>query len=168
MPFWQLHYHLVWTTKGRQEFLTPDVESVIYGYLREKSAELGAQIFALNGTEDHSHVVATVPPKISIANYVGQIKGYSSAMFNKRLDARFRFEWQTEYAAFSFDRKRLPSYIGYVERQKEHHRKDNLIPILERTEPLSRRLVREEQIGYMVESADWRQELIALGQQYGL
>ena len=99
--------------------------------MREKSDELGVRIFALNGDEDHSHLVAAVPPKLSIAKYVGQVKGYSSAMFNQRRDKPFRFEWQTEYAAFSFDRKRLPNYIGYVERQKEHHRRDNLIPILE-------------------------------------
>lgn len=168
MPFYQLHYHLVWSTKKRQTTLTAEVESIIYGYLGEKSAELGTQIFALNGIEDHIHLVVSIPPKLAVATYVGQMKGYSSAMFNKYADASFRFEWQTEYAAFSFDRKRLPNYIGYVERQKEHHQRDNLIPILERTEPLPTRRLREDQIEYVSESADWRQELIALGQRYGL
>ncbi len=34
----------------------------------------------------------------------------------------------------TFDGKRLPYVIAYVERQKEHHVAGTLIPVLERTE----------------------------------
>ena len=166
MPFWQLHYHFVWTTKHRQPLLTEQVEPVVYDYLREKSAELDVKIFALNGVADHVHLVAAVPPKLAVAKFVGQIKGYSSTLFNQRSDAPFRFQWQTEYAAFSFDRKRLPNYISYVRRQKEHHQTDTTIPILERTEPIL--AVKEDELIYATESADWRENLIALGKFYNL
>jgi hypothetical protein len=42
------------------------------------------------------------------------------------------FYWQEEYGVFSFDRKRLPNFIGYVERQKDHHTQGTIIPVLER------------------------------------
>lgn len=164
MPYWQLYYHLVWATKRRQPLLTPAVEPIVYRYLREKSAEFDATIFALNGVADHVHLVVSLPPKHAVATYVGQIKGYASHMVNQRPDAPFRFRWQTEYAAFSFDRKRLPNFCAYVNRQKEHHRDDGVIPILERTDPLPT-TVRDEPPVYAVEteSAIWRQELLDLG-----
>ena len=48
-----------------------------------------------------------------------------------------------EYGVFSFDGKRLPNYIAYVERQKEHHTQHTTIPILERTEGEMIGLLRE-------------------------
>ena len=37
MPYWQLFYHIVWTTKKRLPLLTPDVEPVVYEFLRVKA-----------------------------------------------------------------------------------------------------------------------------------
>jgi REP element-mobilizing transposase RayT len=41
MPFWRLHYHLVWATKKRIPLITPDVESELHGYLIGKADALG-------------------------------------------------------------------------------------------------------------------------------
>ena len=41
MPYWQLFYHLVWSTKHREPLLTPDVEPIVYGYLRSKAVRIG-------------------------------------------------------------------------------------------------------------------------------
>ena len=83
MPYWQLFYHLVWATKKRESILTPDVEPVIYVFLRTKAIGLGGVVFALNGWLAHVHMVVAVPPKIAIAKFVGQIKGVASTKFNK-------------------------------------------------------------------------------------
>jgi hypothetical protein len=42
MPYWRLFYHLVWTTKQRVAWLTPEVEPVIHDLLRAKAIGLGA------------------------------------------------------------------------------------------------------------------------------
>ena len=57
MPYWQLFYHIVWSTKNREPLLTPEIEPIIYGYLRAKAIGLGAVVFALNGVLDHVHLV---------------------------------------------------------------------------------------------------------------
>ena len=122
MPFYQLYYHLVWATKRRAPLLTAEVEPVIHGFLLSKAIGLGATVFALDGVEDHVHMVASIPPRIAVARLVGQVKGAASARFNSIGSDAPVFYWQSEYAAFSFDRKRLPNYIAHVSRQKEHHR----------------------------------------------
>jgi putative transposase len=134
VPYWQLFYHIVWTTKNREPLLTPTIEPLVHEFLRNKAIGLGATVFALNGIADHIHAVVAVPPKIAVATFVGQVKGVTSAKLNKLTSPSYPFSWQNEYGVFSFDRKRLSNHVAYVERQKEHHARGTIIPALERTE----------------------------------
>ena len=134
MPYWQLFYHAVWATRCREPLISAEVESVIHGLLRGKAVGLGAEVFALNGMEDHVHLVTSIPPKLAVAAFIGKVKGATSTRFNKSGLLNRPFFWQEEYAVLSFDRKRLPQYVAYVRNQKTHHAKGSVIPILERTE----------------------------------
>lgn len=131
MAYWKLFYHVVWATKNREPLITPELETVVYDYLRAKAVGLGAMVFAVNGMPDHVHVVATIPPTIAVAKLIGQIKGVSSAKLNHGGVAP-GFAWQDKYGVFSFDEKRLPDVIRYVERQKEHHAEGTIVKALER------------------------------------
>jgi REP element-mobilizing transposase RayT len=135
MPYWQLFYHLVWATKNREPLLAPNIEPAVYGYLRQKAVALGAVVHALNGTETHVHLVASVPPKIAVATFVGQVKAVASTRINRSDAGQDTFYWQAEYGAFSFDKRRLPQHVAYVEAQKEHHAQRTTIAALERTGP---------------------------------
>ena len=159
MPYWQLFYHLVWTTKHRQPLLTPEIEPIIYGFLRSKAVGLEATVFALNGVADHIHMVVAVPPKVALATFIGQVKGVASTRINQSGLCAEPFYWQEEYGAFSFDGKRLPNFTAYVNQQKDHHRIGTTIPILERIEEGTPRLSREAHEVYEVEDFTWRQEL---------
>ena len=131
MPYVQLFYHLVWTTKGREPWIDPQVEPHIHELLRAKARSLGAGVFAIGGVEDHVHMVVTVPPRLSLAQFVGQVKAVSSKRINERKGLGFHFAWQAEYGAFTFDKKRLSNHIEYVENQKIHHSRGSVIPALE-------------------------------------
>ena len=158
MPFYQLFYHLVWATKNREPLLSPSVEPVILGFLRGKAIGLGGVLFALNCIVDHVHMVVAIPPSIAVAKFVGQVKAVASTKFNKS-GTGGAFFWQEEYGAFSFDSKRLPNYIAYVERQKEHHAQGTTIPILERTSGEGVVRIGESAGLYVVNEAAWRAEL---------
>ncbi len=161
MSYYQLYYHLVWATKNRQPLLTAVVEPIIYEYMRLKAYGLEAIIHALNGMEDHVHMVATIPPKIAVAKFVGQVKGVASTKYNQRYPDN-PFFWQAEYSAFSFDKKRLPYVVAYVERQKQHHAENSLIPVLERTEwDENQPTIREETSSYLADYAGWLNDMAA-------
>ncbi len=163
MPYHHLYYHLVWSTKHRQPILTPAIEPIVYNLLRTKAIGLGATVFALNGDETHVHMVASIPPAIAVAKFVGQVKATTSTRFNKSGHG-VTFYWQEEYGAFTFDKKRLPNYIAYVERQKEHHAHGTLLAILERTEEqaVSLHHVQEFPANYIFEEEGWRNEMVEL------
>lgn len=135
VPYCQLFYHLVWATKGREPRLTAEVEPAIHGLLRSKAVRLGVQVFALNGIEDHVHLVVSVPSSLAIASFVGQVKATAATRFNKAHTSSQPFFWQQEYGAFTLDFRRLHHHVEYVLRQKEHHRRGTIIPALERSGP---------------------------------
>jgi REP element-mobilizing transposase RayT len=137
--------------------LTPRVERRIYELLTSKATGLGGMVFALGGTEDHVHVVAAIPPSISVARFVGQVKGVASARLNQTGISSQNFAWQAEYGVFSFDGKRLPNVRDYVQRQKEHHATNTVIPLLERmaSEDVGPRMVRDEAIPYLRDQDEW-------------
>ncbi|MFM8005102.1 MAG: IS200/IS605 family transposase, partial [Dolichospermum sp.] len=70
MALWRLYYHLVWATKERQPLITSEREGKLYGYIISKADELDTIIHAIDGIENHIHLVASIPPKISISDFV--------------------------------------------------------------------------------------------------
>lgn len=158
MPYCQLFYHLVWATKNREPLLTPSVEPIILGFLRSKVIGLGGVLFALNCVADHVHMVVAIPASIAVAKFVGQVKAVASTRFNKS-GLGPDFFWQEEYGAFTFDGKRLPNFIQYVERQKEHHANGTMIPILERVTGEGVIRIAESVGSYVLNNEVWRAEL---------
>lgn len=131
MPYLQLYYHLIWSTRRREPVLTPSVEAVLYGHIRDKVRELGGTALALDGWLDHTHLVTGMPAKIAVSEFVRQVKGYSSYQFNHSGHPDAPVYWQAEYAAFSIDPRNLQAVVRYVERQKQHHRALTTRPHLE-------------------------------------
>lgn len=160
MPYWRLFYHIVWSTKNHEPLLTPEVEPIIYGFLRNKALGLDATVYALNGYFDHVHLVASIPPKISVSKFVGQVKAVASVKYNQSRPGAAPFYWQEEFGVFSFDRKRLPYVVTYVNHQKEHHANKNLIPVLERD--FTEENVREPFAMYSATDERWWKEMLEL------
>lgn len=68
-------YHLVWTTKYRFRVLFGEVKSLVENYLRMLCEWKGVEILEMNIQIDHVHVVCFVPPKVSISELMGTLKG---------------------------------------------------------------------------------------------
>ncbi len=83
MPFCQLLYQFGWATQDLEPVVTPRIEAKVYGFLRMKAVEMGGMVFAVNGMPDHVHLVASVPPSVALADFVGQLKGFSSRKLNQ-------------------------------------------------------------------------------------
>jgi putative transposase len=96
MPYYRLFYHIVWSTKNRLPLITQENCTPIYASIKAKVKELGGITHALNGSNNHIHLVVTLPPKIALANFIGQVKGCSSHLAS-RWNGRYEpFAWQRE------------------------------------------------------------------------
>ncbi|NJL02953.1 MAG: IS200/IS605 family transposase [Spirulinaceae cyanobacterium SM2_1_0] len=133
MAFWRTYYHLVWATWKRQPLITPPRESDLYSYIFGKSDTLGCILHAIGGIENHIHLVVSIPPKLSVAEFVKAAKGSSAHHINGQGTATdLPLKWQRGYGVFTLGGKQLDEAKAYVERQKEHHAQGTLIPALER------------------------------------
>lgn len=133
MALWRLYYHLVWATKERQPLITPDKESELYSYIISKADVLGSIVHAIGGIENHIHLVVSIPPSLSIAEFVKNIKGSSAHHLNHGLfDSCPTFSWQRGYGVFSLGGKQLAQTVDYVRNQKAHHMQGTTVASLER------------------------------------
>lgn len=107
----------------------------MFNAIREKSNALGATIYEINGVVDHIHTAVSIPPRLAVADWVRQVKGFSTRQVNAfGPDAADRFAWQAGYSVLTFGKKALPFVCAYIVKQKEHHAHNTLDPYLERIE----------------------------------
>ncbi len=133
MAFWRSYAHLVWATKNREPLIQANIKGDIYAYMVRKAAELGCYVHAINGIEDHIHLVTSIPPKHSVAWVVKTLKGSSSHFVNHTLrPAGLYFKWQRGYGYLTLGEKQCPRAVAYVKQQKERHRQQDVNIWLER------------------------------------
>ena len=114
--------HVVVSTKHRRRLIAPDIEPQLYRYVGGIIRSLDSRCLAINGVEDHVHLLISLSKKVALSEFMRQVKG-SSAKWLKHQDARVfgDFGWQDGYGSFSVSRSRVPFVVDYIARQKEHH-----------------------------------------------
>ena len=122
-----LFLHLVWGTWDRLPLITPDIERQLLRNIESAARKLGCVVLAINGTEDHVHILVKIPATLTIANLLKQIKGISSHFVNETLQPPTKFKWQGHYGAFTVSRWDVSKIKTYIKRQKEHHRIGELV-----------------------------------------
>lgn len=120
------HYlHIIFATKNRKPFLTPELEHYLYPLLAKLSRHTHSYNIRANGYLDHVHLVQRLGPFAAVAPLVAHLKSNSTLYIKRALGLR-NFSWQRGYAAFSVDYRNLEPVIRYVENQKQHHQQVNL------------------------------------------
>ena len=72
---WHCQYHIVWVPKYRYRILDGKIAEEVTNYLYAFSDQQQCEIVELNVQNDHVHLLVMVPPKISISDYIGKLKG---------------------------------------------------------------------------------------------
>lgn len=129
MAYWTLYYHLIWATRERQPLLDAERETIGRTTFHTKANELRAVLHAVGSVADHVHVVASIPPVLSVATFVKHLKGASSRAANLRARTGRMFRWQEGYGVLSVGERSLATVVGYVRDQPQHHRHGTTLDI---------------------------------------
>ena len=88
----------------------------------------GAFTHAVGGMPDHIHVAVSIPPTISVSEYVQRLKGSSSRYLNKTLEfpELDGVTWQRGFNVDTFTKRALPDVVSYIEHQAERHASNDL------------------------------------------
>jgi REP element-mobilizing transposase RayT len=117
-----LHYHVIFSTKNRERWITPDVEARLWAYLGGIGRQNDLKPLLIGGIEDHIHMLLAVPPSISVSDALKQIKGGSSGWVKESFPGCQAFGWQDGYGAFTVSKSQIPEIETYITNQREHQR----------------------------------------------
>jgi len=93
---------------------------------------LGYFLYAVNGTEDHLHVLVSLTPSILVEDVAKNLKGASSHYINKESNLGEVLYWQDGYGVITVREAEIQRVVKYIKNQKEHHLGGDLSESLER------------------------------------
>ncbi len=116
--------HLIFSTKNRFPFLSDKmVRADMHAYLAQMLREQDCETLIVNGVEDHVHALFALSRTNAIASVVKEIKRTSSGFAKDLSPTLAKFQWQSEYGAFSVSQSNLVDVVKYIEEQEEHHKR---------------------------------------------
>jgi putative transposase len=118
-----LFFHCVFSTKNRRPWLAPEIRDRLWPFMGGIAREQGFVALTVGGTEDHAHVLLSLPSTLAVAKAVQLVKAGSSGWVSKTFPSLRDFEWQEGYGAFSISVSHKKDTIAYIERQVVHHRR---------------------------------------------
>ena len=80
---WECKYHVVWVPKYRKKILFGKVRRRVGEIIRELCRQKEIELIEGHAMSDHIHICISVPPKYSIANTVGFLKGKSAIKIHR-------------------------------------------------------------------------------------
>ncbi|MGO9087706.1 MAG: IS200/IS605 family transposase [Candidatus Sulfotelmatobacter sp.] len=113
--------HCVFSTKQRRNLIALDVQPQLWAFLVGIARKNGFKALMVGGTENHVHVLISLPATLPLAKAVQLIKGASSHWMNET--HTHGFAWQEGYGAFTVGVSQKGDTIAYIRSQAEHHRK---------------------------------------------
>ncbi len=118
----EINLHITWHTKDNVPVLVDIVEDRLHRYLKHRALQTaGVIVHEINGMPDHIHLAVTIPPAVSVGDWIGKLKGASAYYINHEICNRKVLAWQTGYGVVSFGMKDLPWVVAYIQNQKSHH-----------------------------------------------
>jgi len=121
--FISLYVHCVFSTKNRLPLILPEFRERLWAYMGSTARRHKMKALAIGGTENHAHILLSIPAILSVAQAVKLIKGSSSKWIHDTFESAGDFAWQSGYGAFSINKSLLETTIRYIESQPEHHRR---------------------------------------------
>lgn len=116
-----LKLHIVWCPKYRRKVLVDGIETRLGSLLREKAAEHGWTIHAMEIMPDHVHLFLEHDPTMCVAEIVNRLKGFTSKVLREEFPAlrsRLPTLWSRSYYCGSVGHVSETTVKKYIEGQK--------------------------------------------------
>ena len=89
---WYCKYHIVFAPKYRRQVIYGKIKADIGQILRKLCEHKGIEIIEANACPDHIHMLVSIPPKYSVSQIMGYLKGKSSLMiFDRHANLKYKY-----------------------------------------------------------------------------
>jgi putative transposase len=120
---YQCSYHIVWCPKYRFRIMKGGVAKYVEQSIRSLCEWKSVDVLELNVREDHIHAVVSIPPKLSISELMGILKGKTAIKLFKSYPAlKSKPYWGDNFwsrgycvSTVGLDEKKIRRYVKYQE-----------------------------------------------------
>lgn len=89
---YRCQYHIVFAPKYRRKEIYGKIKTDIGEILRKLCEQKGVEIIEAEACKDHIHMLVSIPPYLSVAQFMGYLKGKSSLMiFDRHANLKYRY-----------------------------------------------------------------------------
>ena len=89
---WRCKYHIVFAPKYRRKAIYGDIRKDIGVILRKLCEQKNVEIVEAELCPDHIHMLVSIPPNLSVSQFVGYLKGKSSLMiFERHANLKYKY-----------------------------------------------------------------------------
>ena len=88
----ELQYHIVFAPKFRRKVIYGQLKADIGAILRKLCEEKNVEIIEAEACPDHIHMLVSIPPQLSVAQFMGFLKGKSTLMiFDRHANLKYKY-----------------------------------------------------------------------------
>ncbi|CDH89892.1 IS605/IS200-like transposase [Clostridium botulinum B str. Eklund 17B (NRP)] len=89
---WNCKYNVVFAPKYIRQIIYEKIKSDIGIILRKLCEHKGVEIIEANACKDHIHMLVSIPPKLSVSQFMGYLKGKDSLMiFHRYANLKYKY-----------------------------------------------------------------------------
>ena len=138
---WNCKYHIVFAPKYRRQIMYGKIKSDIGMMLRKLCEYKGIEIIEAEACKDHIHMLVSIPPKYSVSQIMGYLKGKSSLMiFEKYANLKYKYGnrhfWCRGYYVDTVGRNKK-AIEQYIRNQLQQDYEDEQLSIKEFVDPFT-------------------------------
>ena len=123
---WLCKYHIVFTPKYRRKVIYYQLRADIQKIIKDLCKWKGIEIIEGHMMPDHIHLLLSIPPKYSVSQIMGYLKGKSAMMiFERHANLKYKFGnrhfWAEGYyvSTVGLNTATIQKYIGEQEREDQ-------------------------------------------------
>ena len=120
-------YHIVINTYRREMTLPLAACDQLYRYIARVVQNSQSTLFAINGIENHIHLLVNLHPSVRLSDLVRDIKLSTNQWIKQNGDSFPQFAgWGKEYGAFTYALREKEMVANYIKNQRNHHQRETL------------------------------------------
>ena len=144
---WNCKYHIVFAPKYRRKVIYGKIKVDIGRMLRKLCKYKGVEIIEAEACNDHIHMLVSIPPKYSVSQIVGYLKGKSSLMiFEKYANMKYKYGnrhfWCRGYYVDTVGRNKK-AIAEYIRNQLQEDIAEDQMTMKEYVDPFTGQQVKE-------------------------
>jgi putative transposase len=138
---WECKYHIVFAPKYRRQVIYRKLRADIGKILRDLCVRKGVEIIEEECCPDHIHMLVRIPPKYSVSEIMGYLKGKSSLMiFDRHANLKYKYGnrhfWCRGYYVDTVG-KNAKKIQEYIKNQLEEDKVSDQISLKEYMDPFT-------------------------------